>query len=45
MKKRLLLVAAICCVSAASYAQWTKPTFKNAGFTIKTVTDSEGEPE
>lgn len=44
MKKKLLLVAAIC-MSASGYAQWTKPEFKNSGFTLKEVVDENGEPE
>ena len=44
MKKKLLLVAAIC-MSASGYAQWTRPEFKNSGFTLREVVDENGEPE
>lgn len=45
MKKKLLFVAALCCASASSYAQWTKPTLKNVGFTLKEVVNAAGETE
>lgn len=32
-------------MSTAGYAQWTKPTFKNSGFTLKEVLTPDGEPE
>ncbi len=45
MKKKLLFVAALCCASASSYAQWTKPTLKNVDFTLKEVVNAAGEKE
>ena len=45
MKKKLLFVAALCCASASSYAQWTKPTLKNVDFTLKEVVNAAGETE